>query len=277
MIWIAALVVVLVAGAAGSYLWLAPSATFAPPPKTEAPAPGGGVSPPGEVSPSPAPAPKPAPPPPPPSSIEDRGETWLVVAGLPVLAAAAFLSLFRRRRPAVQRAPEAAPAAAGQPKAAPPVPRAAKSVAASAAPGTPAASAAASDAAAIDVFISYSRIDRGDVDPLVGELETCGLKVWIDTEEQHAGMRYAGTIVRAIRGCRTVLIMCSQNAFRSDHVVREVYVAGDCRKPFIVFLLDDSELPDDFLYFLSGFPRLSRREIDRARFATTVRDLISAA
>jgi hypothetical protein len=41
--------------------------------------------------------------------------------------------------------------------------------------------------------------------------------------------------------------MCSHNAFASDHVVREIYVAGDLKKPFIAFELDNSEIPDELL------------------------------
>ena len=50
--------------------------------------------------------------------------------------------------------------------------------------------------------------------------------------------------------------MCSRNAFASDHVVREVYVAGDFRKPFLAFQLDQTQFPDDLIYFLSGFLRI---------------------
>jgi hypothetical protein len=32
-------------------------------------------------------------------------------------------------------------------------------------------------------------------------------------------------------------LMCSADAFKSDHVIREVYVAGDNKKPFIMFLI----------------------------------------
>jgi hypothetical protein len=38
-------------------------------------------------------------------------------------------------------------------------------------------------------------------------------------------------------------------------VIREVYLAGDWKKPFIVFQLDPTEFPDDIIYFVTGFPR----------------------
>jgi hypothetical protein len=123
--------------------------------------------------------------------------------------------------------------------------------------------AAPSPSAAHEVFVSYSRRDERLVDRLVAEIESAGLRVWIDRQaEAHGMQRYAAPIVAAIRSSRLVALMCSQNAFASDHVVREVYVAGDFRKPFIAFELDSSEIPDELLYFLSGFPRVPAEPID---------------
>lgn len=111
-------------------------------------------------------------------------------------------------------------------------------------------------AAAGDIFVSYSRHDSRAVDRLVGQIEAAGYSVWIDRAAQTGSVRYAGPIVHAIKSSRLVALMCSRNSFQSDHVVREVYVAGDARKPFVAFQLDTTELPDELQYFLSGFPRI---------------------
>jgi hypothetical protein len=104
------------------------------------------------------------------------------------------------------------------------------------------------------VFISYSHLDERAVEQLVQKIEEAGCAVWIDRKSQGL-QRYAGPIVRAIRASKLVALMCSQNAFASDHVIREVYLAGDWKKPFIVFQLDQTEFPDDIIYFVTGFPR----------------------
>jgi hypothetical protein len=88
--------------------------------------------------------------------------------------------------------------------------------------------------------------------------------------------RYAAPIVRAIRMSKLVALMCSQNAFSSDHVIREVYVAGDCKKPFIAFQLDPTELPDELLYFVSGFPRVSVATIDPQQLRSEIARLFAA-
>jgi hypothetical protein len=114
-----------------------------------------------------------------------------------------------------------------------------------------------------EVFVSYSRHDERLVDRLVGEIESCGRRVWIDRRAGTPGMqRYAAPIVAAIRSSRLVALMCSGNAFASDHVIREVYVAGELKKSFIAFELDDTKIPDELLYFLSGFPRVPSEPID---------------
>lgn len=107
------------------------------------------------------------------------------------------------------------------------------------------------------VFISYSRRDAAQVNALASRIETAGFKVWIDTQASDAVPRYAGRIVGAIRSSNVVALMCSRDAFASDHVIREVYVAGDFKKPFVAVQLDEAEFPDDLIYFLSGFPRIA--------------------
>ncbi|MFO1152490.1 MAG: toll/interleukin-1 receptor domain-containing protein [Rhodospirillales bacterium] len=107
------------------------------------------------------------------------------------------------------------------------------------------------------IFISYSRRDIAPVDRIIEHMEGVGYSVWIDREATGvATQRYAAPIVRAIRSAQVVALMCSRNAFASDHVVREVYVAGDFHKPFLAFQLDETTFPDELIYFLSGFPRI---------------------
>jgi hypothetical protein len=112
-----------------------------------------------------------------------------------------------------------------------------------------------------EVFVSYSQKDEIAVDALVKQIQELGHAIWIDRQST-GSQRYAGKIVEAIKKSRFVALMCSQNAFASDHVVREVYIAGDLKKPFIVFLLEPAELPNEILYFVSGFPRLAVTSMD---------------
>jgi hypothetical protein len=132
---------------------------------------------------------------------------------------------------------------------------------------------AASDG--VSIFVSYSRQDGRTVERLVEEMEQLGHKVWID-RESISSQRYAGPIVAAIRDSRFFALMCSQNAFTSDHVIREVYVAGDFKKSFIVFQLDSTKFPDEIHYFLSGFPRLPIAAVDQQQLRSEIARLLAA-
>ena len=125
------------------------------------------------------------------------------------------------------------------------------------------------------LFVSYSRQDERAVDQLVRELEQLGYVIWIDRQST-GSQRYAAPIVGAIRTSKLVALMCSQSAFASDHVIREVYVAGDYKKPFIAFQLDPTEFPDEILYFVSGFPRIPVAKIDPQQLRSEIARLIAA-
>jgi hypothetical protein len=127
----------------------------------------------------------------------------------------------------------------------------------------------------VRVFVSYSRQDGRTVEQLVRQIEGLGHGVWIDRQSISA-QRYAASIVAAIRDSRVIALMCSRNAFASDHVIREVYVAGDYKKPFIVFQLDSTGLPDEILYFVSGYPRLPIATVDQQQLRSEIARLLAA-
>jgi hypothetical protein len=124
------------------------------------------------------------------------------------------------------------------------------------------------------VFISYSRQDGPTVEPLILQIKQIGYAVWID-HQSTGSQRYAGAIVGAIRASRLVALMCSKNAFMSDHVIREVYTAGDFKKPFILFQLDATEFPDEIRYFVSGFPRIPITTINLQQLRSEIVRLVA--
>jgi hypothetical protein len=124
------------------------------------------------------------------------------------------------------------------------------------------------------VFVSYSHQDERAVDALVKQIEELGHGIWIDRQST-GSQRYAGKIVEAIKKSKFIALMCSQNSFASDHVIREVYIAGDLKKPFIVFLLEPGDLPNDILYFVSGFPRITVTKMDMQTLRLEIARLVT--
>jgi hypothetical protein len=100
------------------------------------------------------------------------------------------------------------------------------------------------------VFVSCSRSNRDVVYPLVAEVEAAGRDVWIDRQELQAGASSAGMIVHAIRDSDTFCLMCSAEAFASDNVRRELYIAYKYKRKLLPVRLDFAQMPEDFEYFL---------------------------
>ena len=133
----------------------------------------------------------------------------------------------------------------------------------------------ASSKGAPQVFVSYSYRDEREVEQLVQQIEQMGYPVYIDRQSTGA-QRYAGSIVMAIRTLEAHRAHVLTERVRLDHVIREIYVAGDYKKPFIAFQLDGTEFPDEVLYFLSGFPRIPIATIDAQRLRSEIARLLTA-
>lgn len=102
------------------------------------------------------------------------------------------------------------------------------------------------------VFVSYSHANAETVLPIVETVEERGVSIWIDRDEMRAGQGWAGQIVRAIKTSERFCLMCSEQAFASDHVRREVYLADKYGKDMVPIRLDGAEMPEDIEYFLIG-------------------------
>ena len=127
---------------------------------------------------------------------------------------------------------------------------------------------------AAQVFVSYSRRDGPVVYPLVEEVERAGRDVWIDRDGIDAGGNWAGLIVRAIRESDTFCLMCSAEAFQSDNVRREIYIADKYKRKLVPVRLDFAEMPEDFEYFLIDRQWLDLTGVDPAERASRLKAIL---
>jgi hypothetical protein len=116
---------------------------------------------------------------------------------------------------------------------------------------SPAAPGAALAPAAM-LFISYAHADNASVQPVVEVVRGAGREVWIDKGGIEPGENWAGEILRGIKGSAGVMVMCSPKAFESDHIKREVYLAGRYKKPMLPVFIAEAQPPEDFEYFFAG-------------------------
>lgn len=187
---------------------------------------------------------------------------WAAAAGLVLLFL--LMGLMRRKSPAKK-----APAAPVEASAAPEVLEETVPVAEPIAPPV----AALEDGH--DAFVSYSHANAETVLPIVQSIEEDGITVWIDRDEMRAGQNWAGQIVRAIKSADRFCLMCSAQAFESDHVRREVYLADKYGKKMVPIRLDATEMPEDIEYFLIGRQWIDLFEVAEEDRMKAIKSLLS--
>ena len=101
-----------------------------------------------------------------------------------------------------------------------------------------------------DVFISYSSSDKAIADAICHRLEEKNVSCWIAPRDVVAGETYAHQIVQAINQCSVVVLVFSKNANMSEHVGNEVSKAFNAKKPILPFMIEETEMSDEFDYYL---------------------------
>src|SRR5580658_9229447 len=102
-----------------------------------------------------------------------------------------------------------------------------------------------------DAFLSYASRDGEVAERLCRELEAGGLTVWMAPRDVPAGANYADAIVRALNGCRTLVVVLSAHSVGSAHVGKEIERASAKRRPILAVRLDEVALTPALEYFLS--------------------------
>ena len=107
-----------------------------------------------------------------------------------------------------------------------------------------------------DVFITYSSKDREKVSSIKKALEKNDITCWIAPDSMPTGSVYLEEIPKAIRNCKAVLLVLSDNAQASKWVIREVEVSIANEKKVIPFQIEKFDLNQNFKFILSGIPTI---------------------
>jgi TolB-like protein len=119
--------------------------------------------------------------------------------------------------------------------------------------GAPAASAGSHSGPGVrDVFISYASLDSAIADSVCAALERAGMACWIAPRDVTPGEFYAEAIVHAIDSAKVVVLVLSQHAAASPHVLREVERGSSKRHPVVSLRIDPSPIPAALEYFLNS-------------------------
>jgi len=90
-----------------------------------------------------------------------------------------------------------------------------------------------------DVFISYSHHDKSVADAVCNALESDGLRCWIAPRDVLPGSDWAESILKAIAGCRAMVLIFSSSANQSAQVPREVERAVSKEKIIVPFRVEN--------------------------------------
>jgi len=101
------------------------------------------------------------------------------------------------------------------------------------------------------VFISYASQDVAVANAVVAALECHDVKCWIAPRDVVPGVFYAGAIVHAIDASKVIVLVLSESAANSQHVLREVERASSQRHPVVAFRIDRAPMPAELQYFLN--------------------------
>jgi adenylate cyclase len=102
------------------------------------------------------------------------------------------------------------------------------------------------------VFVSYASQDVAVANTIVEALERRGVRCWIAPRDVTPGASYAGQIIHAIDAAKASVLILSQDAASSPHVLREVERSASKRHPIVSLRIDQTPLPADFEYFLNA-------------------------
>jgi uncharacterized protein YjbI with pentapeptide repeats len=92
------------------------------------------------------------------------------------------------------------------------------------------------------LFISYSRLDKEAVKPIVSELERRGFRVFLDTSDNDPGDNFVRNLLRELDRCTAVIAVVSKNYSRSRWGQAELYHAVAMGKIAIPLLLNRGSL-----------------------------------
>ena len=125
-----------------------------------------------------------------------------------------------------------------------------------------------------DVFVSYASLDSGIAETACEALEKAGVTCWIAPRDVTPGAFYGDEIVHAIDAAKAIVLILSQHAAASPHVLREVERAASKRHTVISLRIDKAPLPPGLEYFLNTSQWLDASSGDTVR---ALPRLVSAA
>jgi len=130
------------------------------------------------------------------------------------------------------------------------------------------------------VFISHSSEDAAVAGQVCLALESAGLATWICSRDIHPGQTWAGAITEGLEQSGVLVLLFTENANGSEHVLREIDLAVKQKVPILPVRLDHTPLRREFEYYINVAHWIAAAEVEiaplLARITDRCRKLLSA-
>lgn len=93
------------------------------------------------------------------------------------------------------------------------------------------------------IFISYSRQDLTFVERLSNDLNTSGIRVWLDVNQILPGESWDDQIQQALEEASVVIVVLSKNSTESQAVKDEINYFMEDGKTILPIVIDDCDIP----------------------------------
>ena len=103
-----------------------------------------------------------------------------------------------------------------------------------------------------DVFISHSSLDRELATTVCSALEASAIACWIAPRDIVPGQSWGGSIVKALDECPVMVLVLTERANGSRHVIKEVERADSKAARILTFRIEPVVLNPSLEYFLSA-------------------------
>ena len=132
-----------------------------------------------------------------------------------------------------------------------------------------------------DVFVSFASADAELAHRAVDALEGAGIRCWISDRDIRMATSYPAAITAAIEDCGAFLLLLTETSNASRHVLREVELAFNARRPILPVRIAGAMPTSDFQYFLSTSQWLDAGPAfdheDLAKIAPVLRELVAGS
>jgi formylglycine-generating enzyme required for sulfatase activity/predicted Rossmann-fold nucleotide-binding protein len=101
-----------------------------------------------------------------------------------------------------------------------------------------------------EIFLSWSTADKASAQEITDLLTSAGVSVWFGMEQTSTATTRFEETVRAMKGCKIVLVICSDAAIQSSTVRQEVTLASREGKVVLPLIVSEPRNVADLAYFL---------------------------